>query len=298
MFGRLKDDHYPINPVQMFNLSTYSWSVYDLPSVVPQPVTRGGHAASNVVINTSTAESVTAILLTGGENQFSPGLGMSFRDAWQFSDDIDDPSKAFYSIQAQERPQTRLSHTATELENKMCIFGGIDLASGFQNEIWCLEFSNCNTTGVDLDSKIDTSWRHLPVRSPPNTPYVRCALLDRCLHSFMPLVPTPARLKLFRACGQWYSARVFTLLPVVTVHCIQPLKDDALMPPRRADHSAVFLKPVDQTKTMHSGGLVVYGGQAYYSVSQTTAPLNDMYSALVLYYALCHCTDDVRPPHH
>jgi hypothetical protein len=43
---------------------------------------------------------------------------------------------------------------------------------------------------------------------------VRCAFSDRNLHSMMPLVPTPARLKLLHACVQWHSFRVFTPLTV------------------------------------------------------------------------------------
>jgi hypothetical protein len=40
----------------------------------------------------------------------------------------------------------------------------------------------------------------------------RCAFFDRNLHSRMPLVPTPARLKLLHACNQWHSSRVSTFL--------------------------------------------------------------------------------------
>jgi hypothetical protein len=40
----------------------------------------------------------------------------------------------------------------------------------------------------------------------------------------MPLAPTPARLKLLHACGQWHSSRKFTLLPVGTVNCVATLK--------------------------------------------------------------------------
>jgi hypothetical protein len=61
---------------------------------------------------------------------------------------------------------------------------------------------------------------HLPRRL-----RVRCAFSDRHLQSRMPLVPTPARLKLVHACGQWYSSRVFIpLLPVGTGNCVQTLK--------------------------------------------------------------------------
>jgi hypothetical protein len=41
---------------------------------------------------------------------------------------------------------------------------------------------------------------------------VRCTFFDRKLHSRMPLVPTPARLKLLHACDQCHSTRVFTPL--------------------------------------------------------------------------------------
>jgi hypothetical protein len=52
----------------------------------------------------------------------------------------------------------------------------------------------------------------------------RCAFFDRTLHSRMPLVPTPARLKRCHACDQWHSSRVSTILPVHTVNCVQTLK--------------------------------------------------------------------------
>lgn len=42
----------------------------------------------------------------------------------------------------------------------MCIFGGLDLETGFQNDIWCLEFGAGNQT-----EEIELAWRHLPVRS-------------------------------------------------------------------------------------------------------------------------------------
>jgi hypothetical protein len=42
--------------------------------------------------------------------------------------------------------------------------------------------------------------------------FVRCAFFDRNLHSRMPLVPTPARLKLLQACDQWHSSRLSTFL--------------------------------------------------------------------------------------
>jgi hypothetical protein len=46
---------------------------------------------------------------------------------------------------------------------------------------------------------------------------VRCAFSDGNLHSRMPLVPTPARLKLLQACDQWHSSRKFT--PLTGSHC-------------------------------------------------------------------------------
>jgi hypothetical protein len=50
---------------------------------------------------------------------------------------------------------------------------------------------------------------------------VRCAFFRQPLRSRMPLVPTPARLKLLQACDQWHSSRVVTLLLVDTVNCVQ-----------------------------------------------------------------------------
>jgi hypothetical protein len=60
----------------------------------------------------------------------------------------------------------------------------------------------------------DSQWRD----------YVRCAFLDRNLHSVTPLVPTPARFKLVHACDQWHSSRVSIFLPVHTVNCDFTLK--------------------------------------------------------------------------
>jgi hypothetical protein len=53
---------------------------------------------------------------------------------------------------------------------------------------------------------------------------VRCAFCDRNLHSRMPLVPAPARLKLLHARDQCRSSRVATFLPVGTVNSVQTLK--------------------------------------------------------------------------
>jgi hypothetical protein len=53
----------------------------------------------------------------------------------------------------------------------------------------------------------------------------RCAFFGGNLHSMLPLVRTPARLKVLHACNQWYSSRAFTLLlPVGTVNSVQTLK--------------------------------------------------------------------------
>jgi hypothetical protein len=47
---------------------------------------------------------------------------------------------------------------------------------------------------------------------------VRCAVFDRNLHSMMPLVPTPARLKLLHAYNQWHSSRVSTTSYRLALH--------------------------------------------------------------------------------
>jgi HrpA-like RNA helicase len=47
-----------------------------------------------------------------------------------------------------------------------------------------------------------------------STALVWCAFFDRNLHSRMPLVPTPACLKLLHACDQWHSSRVVAHLPI------------------------------------------------------------------------------------
>ena len=87
MYGRLQNDPYPNRPVWLFSLTSYTWKTYDLPSVVPQPVTRGGHAASNAMLPSSLGDNTTlAMVLTGGECQLSTDLGLPFRDAWAFSD--------------------------------------------------------------------------------------------------------------------------------------------------------------------------------------------------------------------
>jgi kinesin family protein 6/9 len=46
---------------------------------------------------------------------------------------------------------------------------------------------------------------------------VRCAFFGINLYSRMPLVPTPARLKLLHACDQYHSSWVFT--PLTGSHC-------------------------------------------------------------------------------
>jgi hypothetical protein len=46
---------------------------------------------------------------------------------------------------------------------------------------------------------------------------VRCAIFDGNLHPRMPLVPTPARLKLLQACDQWHSSRMSA--PLTGSHC-------------------------------------------------------------------------------
>jgi hypothetical protein len=49
-------------------------------------------------------------------------------------------------------------------------------------------------------------------------------LFDRKLHSRMPLLLTPARLKLLHACDRWHSSRDSTSLPGDTANSIQTLK--------------------------------------------------------------------------
>jgi hypothetical protein len=71
---------------------------------------------------------------------------------------------------------------------------------------------------------------------------VRCAFFDRDLHSRMPLVSIPARLKLLHAFDQWHSSRVVTILPVDTVHSVQTLKVLLMLKGRRLTmHSATTL---------------------------------------------------------
>jgi hypothetical protein len=41
---------------------------------------------------------------------------------------------------------------------------------------------------------------------------VRCSFFDRILHSRIPLVPTPARMKLVHVRDQWHSSRVSTII--------------------------------------------------------------------------------------
>jgi hypothetical protein len=46
----------------------------------------------------------------------------------------------------------------------------------------------------------------LQVRLSSRPGRVRCAFLGRNLHSRMPLIPSPTRLKLLHACDQWHSS--------------------------------------------------------------------------------------------
>jgi hypothetical protein len=78
--------------------------------------------------------------------------------------------------------------------------------------------------GVDvLDGAAGASWdaADAAVKSSAGA---RCSFFDRNLHSRMPLVPTPARLKLEQARDQWHFSRMFTFLPVHIVNRVQTLK--------------------------------------------------------------------------
>jgi hypothetical protein len=72
---------------------------------------------------------------------------------------------------------------------------------------------------------------------------VRCSFSDRNLHSRMPLVPTPARLKRVHACGQCHSSRVFT--PLTGWNC-------KLRPNTGADHPVHALRDPRVWCTGHS----------------------------------------------
>jgi hypothetical protein len=61
------------------------------------------------------------------------------------------------------------------------------------------------------------------------------ARFDGKLHSRMPLVPTPARLKLLQACDQWHSSRVSPFL--TSSHCKLRPNTEGLPPPTRCPRS-------------------------------------------------------------
>jgi hypothetical protein len=61
------------------------------------------------------------------------------------------------------------------------------------------------------------AWRAIPSLNMSACPTVRCAFSDGNLHSRMPLVPMPARLKRCHACDQWHSSRVSA--PLTSSHC-------------------------------------------------------------------------------
>lgn len=49
-------------------------------------------------------------------------------------------------------------------------------------------------------------------------------------------------------------------------------------PPPRADHTAVFLESAATADAEAAGALLVFGGRSHYAVSQTTAPLSDLFA--------------------
>jgi hypothetical protein len=71
-------------------------------------------------------------------------------------------------------------------------------------------------TKVRCASSFSISQHHIATNADWATK-VRCASSDRSVHSRIPLVPMPARLKLLHACDHWHSSRMFT--PYTGRHC-------------------------------------------------------------------------------
>jgi hypothetical protein len=91
----------------------------------------------------------------------------------------------------------------------------------------------------------------------------------------MPLVPTPARLKLFHACDQWHSSRMFTFTPLTGSHCkLRPNTEGRLQSSRLQKTQAHSLQ---QSRLMRARNEVGWGDtirRVWPTCCGRTAPLH------------------------
>lgn len=163
LFGR-NLDLYPQYPALRLLLDSangypqYTWLPVNTSVDAVTPVARGGQTVA--VYNTSEGQ---AAVIFGGECRLASRLGLPFRDTWSYThNNLDNP---FTNLKVLDYPSNLLSHTAAVVgdsrdpssQPQICIFGGSNLRTGFQNALWCLKSAN-DSEGHDFSGGF--IWRH------------------------------------------------------------------------------------------------------------------------------------------
>ena len=141
LFGRLAYGQYAPDPAWQFDPATQAWTHIKLPASAETPLARGGLA-----IATSDDSN---IVLFGGESRLSINVGLSFRDTWLFRPSAAQP---WETANNSLFPPIRFSQSAVTLgppdETMVVIFGGINVDSGFLNDIWSLSLTTVNGSAL------------------------------------------------------------------------------------------------------------------------------------------------------
>eukprot|EP00040_Diaphanoeca_grandis_P013547 m.68527 g.68527 ORF g.68527 m.68527 type:complete len:1376 (+) comp23967_c1_seq1:169-4296(+) len=168
LFGEMAGRRYPdiVSYKLVYSPSEKSGTWYKVNQTdynkAPFPILRGGQTVSKippVVAATGDAGPDRSIIF-GGECRLAVNLGLPFRDAWSYTpsnDGVGGDSGPYLNLEVQDYPPTLMSHTATMVYGadnsgtQMCIFGGLNVHSGFSQDLWCLTMDTNGTTH---------GWRH------------------------------------------------------------------------------------------------------------------------------------------
>lgn len=106
-----------------------------------RPVTRGGQSVAEVNTSPNDLFSESNIaLMFGGECHLTNHLGLPFRDTWTYSIAVNTTLFEFSPIVVTDYPQPLLSHRSVMVDGHMCMFGGLNLESGFNRDLFCLSY--------------------------------------------------------------------------------------------------------------------------------------------------------------
>ena len=140
--SRLFASPYPNDPRRGIS-SSYEWIPVNITDGALAPVARGGQGIAAYRVSGE-----PRALIFGGECRLATQLGLPFRDTWSYTPTLtgggEGDVEPFENLQVLDYPSNLLSHSATLADDlgsnmsQICIFGGLNVRSGFQSSLWCL----------------------------------------------------------------------------------------------------------------------------------------------------------------